>query len=121
MDLSTGNIGRQVKTMNGTTVVERNEDLQPYIDIVKEKRIIANNKLSGDGFIDMCAWVLPDSIAEYLYVHGINAFAPTTEEYNFIHDWLKTNFPVLLIFPNKNMKLGGGKKARPTKEMVGMK
>jgi len=105
--------------MNGQVVVERTEDFSEEIAAVKQKRLTATLKTDDSALIGPCAWILPNSLAEYLTAHGINGFSPSKEEYNFIHDWLKVNFIDLMVFPNKNLKLGNGKKAVPTKLMVG--
>lgn len=116
LDYSSGDITRQIKMMNGQMVVARTEDFSDALKAAAHKREIAG-KVSDSAFIGENPYVLPNSLAEYLCDHGINGFNPNLEEFNFIHDWLKEKYPAFLVYPKKNMKLGNGAKARPTKEM----
>lgn len=121
MDFSTGNIQRTVTTngVDGAWMTRRTEDFGPCIESVKKLREASEGKIHHRtsqmlGHI----YRMPNSLAELLYAHGIDAYQPSKEDQNFIHDWLKHNFPCFLIFPTKNMKHVGYENAVPTKPII---
>ena len=119
MDISSPNLNRNIRFTDGHWFVERMQDFDPMIKVVKQKRELAADKLSkGDSsWLDGNPFILPHCLNELLEAHGIH-WQRSDEDYNYTHDFLKEHFPCFLVHPTKNFKVGNGKNATPTTPIV---
>jgi len=111
-DFSSSEMSRKLVLDDDVSYMTYSEDFQSTIDNVLKMRVkVASNKL--DGVMGVPIYSLPESLQMILIKKGINAKNPNKAEVNYIHDYLKANFPIFLVQPSKVMKFGNVANAKP--------